>query len=387
MDYDCFAVKVQGYNHILKNLVCQDSVKCFSDDLFNIIAVADGHGSAQYFRSEKGADFAVSSAILKMTEFIKEVSVKELLKEKNMEYRIKQLAKSIVTEWHLAVRNDFLKEPFKSEELDKVPNKYLNDYVKGIHVEKAYGTTLIVVAECESYGVGLQIGDGRCITLYEDGNMTEDIPWDDSCHLNQCTSICDADAVDEFRFHIWIGNHPIAFMICSDGLDDSYGVFLHDYFRIVFLELIDGDFNKKVQELGKKLSVISQNGSKDDVSIAGLVNTRKVEKIRALLELDIQIANIDKKIISAQNRQNDLKYIFSKAERVYNKTLKLSVQSEKDDKLDKYIEVKKELDEIMDTIVNYKSERENLLQLRKKHLGVDNSVVICPECGHEINFK
>lgn len=387
MDYDCFAVKAQGYNHILKNLVCQDSVKCFRDESFNIIAVADGHGSAQYFRSEKGADFAVSCAILKLTEFVKEVSVKELMKKKNIEYRVKQLAKSIVTEWHLAVRNDFLKDPFKIVELDKVPNKYLDDYTKGIHVEKAYGTTLIAVAECESYGVGLQIGDGRCIALYENGIMTEDIPWDDNCHLNQCTSICDADAVDEFRFHVWIGNHPIAFMICSDGVDDSYGVFLHDYFRSVFLELTNGDFNKKVQELGEKLPAISKNGSKDDVSIAGLVNTRKVEKIRSLLEYDIQIANIDKEIVSAQNRQNDLKYIFSKAERAYNKTLMLSVESEKNDKLDKYNEVKKELDEITDIIDNYKSERENLLELRRTHLDVENSVVICPECGHEINLK
>ena len=62
-EYYQFAHSVQGYNHIKANKVCQDaSGECHFEDV-SIIAVADGHGSDNYIRTDRGSRFAVSAAL------------------------------------------------------------------------------------------------------------------------------------------------------------------------------------------------------------------------------------------------------------------------------------------------------------------------------------
>ena len=62
-EYYQFAHSVQGYNHIKANKVCQDaSGECNFEDV-SIIAVADGHGSDNYIRTDRGSKFAVSAAL------------------------------------------------------------------------------------------------------------------------------------------------------------------------------------------------------------------------------------------------------------------------------------------------------------------------------------
>lgn len=62
-EYYQFAHSVQGYNHIKANKVCQDaSGECHFEDV-SIIAVADGHGSDNYIRTDRGSKFAVSAAL------------------------------------------------------------------------------------------------------------------------------------------------------------------------------------------------------------------------------------------------------------------------------------------------------------------------------------
>ena len=73
----------------------------------------------------------------------------------------------------------------------------------------------------DEYSFGLQIGDGKCVYIDADGKFSEPIPWDENCQLNVTTSICDSDAIDEFRYFV-TENTPTAVFIGSDGIDDSY---------------------------------------------------------------------------------------------------------------------------------------------------------------------
>ena len=68
-EYYQFAHSVQGYNHIKANKVCQDaSGECHFEDV-SIIAVADGHGSDNYIRTDRGSKFAVSAALTAIKAF------------------------------------------------------------------------------------------------------------------------------------------------------------------------------------------------------------------------------------------------------------------------------------------------------------------------------
>ena len=386
--YECFAVKERGFNHIKNGLVCQDSTDCKCDGSLCIVAVADGHGSAQYFRSDRGSRFAVSCAIEKLQEFVASLTADDLKTEKEWNNRIGQLIKSVITEWHECVKKDYLNHPFEVAELEKIPEKYRAAYEKKEKIERAYGTTLIAVADNGEYSVGIHIGDGKCVAVYDDGSVDEPIPWDDNCHLNQCTSICDAKAAEEFRFYIWDKKRPIAIIVCSDGIDDSYGSFLHDYVKSVLLELTDGDFAENIECLKESLSHLSQYGSKDDVSIAGLIDSGSIDEIRPLLETDIKLARVERDILEANNKKNDLVFLCGKAERIYEKC-KISNPSETElnDKKGKYDEVKKELDELTDTISQYEKRRSELLAHRQICIsGQHAAMAVCPECGRKIKI-
>lgn len=387
--FECFAVKERGFNHIKNNLICQDSCACMSSGQISIISVADGHGSPQYFRSDRGSEFAAQCAAEKLLEFSSSLTVNDMDSEKKRNERIEQLIHSIITQWHERVKNDYEKNPFAAEEIEKVPEKYRTAYEANESMEKAYGATLIAAADNGVYSVGIQIGDGKCVSVYDDGSVDEPVPWDDRCHLNQCTSMCDAKAAEEFRFYVWESKRPIAVIVCSDGIDDSYGSFLHDYCKSILLELTDGDFSENVEKLKNELPRISQNGSRDDVSIAGMVDIDKVNEIRPLLETDIKLANVEKSICDANNKKNDLTFMYEKANRIYEKSKAAGAWGEElEDKKNKCIELEKELEAINASISEYEKSKSELLNHRQLCIsGQHTATTVCPECGRKLQIK
>ena len=51
-----------GYNHIKAGKVCEDASGWYSDEKMKICVIADGHGSDNYPRTNRGAGFAVAAA-------------------------------------------------------------------------------------------------------------------------------------------------------------------------------------------------------------------------------------------------------------------------------------------------------------------------------------
>lgn len=74
MMYEGFAVSEKGYQHILNHTVCQDSTQYLQDADCVVATVADGHGSKQYFRSDRGSRFAAEIACNKIREFLKSIT-------------------------------------------------------------------------------------------------------------------------------------------------------------------------------------------------------------------------------------------------------------------------------------------------------------------------
>ena len=140
--YD-FAFSEQGYNHIKADKVCQDSSGHYSDDLMAVVVVADGHGSDNYPRTDRGSSFAVEATITAIREFVKTVEDSVIDISEDSDSYLEQLAKNILANWYAAVDADLEKYPFSEEELSKVSDKYKKRYMSGQRQEKAYGTTLI----------------------------------------------------------------------------------------------------------------------------------------------------------------------------------------------------------------------------------------------------
>jgi Protein phosphatase 2C len=266
-----------GHNHIRGNKVCEDASDSYTSDTITIAVVADGHGSDNYPRTKRGSRFAVQAAMICVKEFMDRIAPDELTCEKNHPAIFAQLSKSVLSTWHTFVENDCTDNPFSESELAVAADKYKKYYQSGENVAKAYGTTLIIIGATKEYWFGLHIGDGKCVSVDMEGNFSQPIPWDDQCHSNITTSICDSDASEEFRYFV-SKEIPLAVFIGTDGIDDSYSGNdeLNSFYRSVLTIFGEHGFEVGCKEVEDYLPLLSQRGSGDDVSIAGILNIDKI---------------------------------------------------------------------------------------------------------------
>ena len=273
---------------------------------YHICVVADGHGSDNYPRTDKGSKYAVESCMQKLKEFVETVEgISETDEESREEFILSfvndpkhnvltGLAHSILQEWANRVQDDIKNEPFSEEELSKVSEKYKERYLaeefKIENIRKAYGCTLIAFLITKDYSFGLQIGDGKCIMVDDAGDFSEPIPWDENCSMNITTSICDNNAGDEFRFYA-TKKSPVAIFCGSDGIDDSYTSMeeVYAFYRTILEIFIEEGREVGQQEIEEYLPTLTRKGSGDDVSVATIIDLERAKCIAPLL--DIQAEN------------------------------------------------------------------------------------------------
>lgn len=323
--YD-FAFSEQGYNHIKADKVCQDSSGHYADDLMAIVVVADGHGSDNYPRTDRGSSFAVDATITAIREFVNTVEESAIDISVNSDSYFEQLAKNILANWYAAVDADYKKYPFSEEELSKVSDKYKKRYLSGERKEKAYGTTLIAACQTRNYWFGMQIGDGKCVCISQDGSMSEPIPWDDDCQANITTSICDSDAIDEFRY-CFLKEPPVATLMGTDGIDDSYATSEEMYvlYRSILAIFAEHGRKKGESEIQEFLPGLSRKGSGDDVSIAGIVSATLSPQFIDVLKAQCEYSNAkaqkekaDREVTLAVEKQNYVLSAMQKAKLNYD---------------------------------------------------------------------
>jgi hypothetical protein len=276
-----FGFSARGANHQKLNTVCQDYALHYRDDSVAVAAVADGHGSPPHFRSDRGARFACESAVKCIRKFVESESA-VFGKADTVEQGdfLKKVEQNIIAEWREMVGADWNMDLPKSESLPP-------DFFKGASscgflcavedIAPAYGTTLIAAAVCDGFWFGIQIGDGKCVALSFDGSAFQPIARDKNCYANVTTSICDEDALGHFR-HFWSGDVPRAIFLGTDGVDNSYPVYENKKHLANLYRTIAGNFAEEGFKNGKKqleefLPLLTEKGSGDDVSIAGIIFT------------------------------------------------------------------------------------------------------------------
>jgi hypothetical protein len=278
--YRAFAESAVGASHVKEGKICQDYAMCYKDDGLTIIAVADGHGSEPHIRSDRGSRFACEAAVKCIRDMANVISTLRQAQGTTgsiTETTINNLTLSIVTEWRERVFEDWNND--SAATIDLFPDGCDED---ALTPPVLYGTTLIAVAALPHCCFGIQIGDGKCVMIDTRGNVTQPIPWDDNCYLNFTTSLCEDDAETLFR-HFMVYNTdntqqmPAALFINTDGVDNSYTVRDNDVqlgklYSTIAANIITQGFEKGVEELKEFLPMLTQKGSGDDVSIAGIID-------------------------------------------------------------------------------------------------------------------
>lgn len=363
----------QGESHKAINKVCQDYAVCSIDNNVSIAVVSDGHGGDRYFRSDIGSKALVECTLQKIKEFVKcidssiftkkpftaisalttERKSDNLRKSDIIDKQFYQLFASIIYSWRIFVEKHYEENPLTEDQQKLVTNP------QDPHsIDKTYGCTLMCFVKTEAYWFAFHIGDGKCFSFDNNGNWSEPIPWDERCFLNKTTSICDSNALEEFRYcYQGDGEFPTAIFLASDGLDDSFGESENQVnFYIQILKLIDKTSNKDAQvEIEDTLPKLSKIGSKDDMSIACLYDEDKIKDVVKLL-VSWQRNNVQKQIDEINNKINSLlekqtKYIplhhYTKKELIDAQYIQTELERQyklKNELADKYNRFSKELD-------------------------------------------
>lgn len=263
-----FHAITRGSSHILTDKPCQDCAASHYTKDYAIGIVADGHGSDRYFRSERGARFAVEITMTTLQELLSSTKNMKQLPKGDWQ---KQIATSIISRWNDRIEKDRSEATFTDNELSVLKDSDKQEIESG-RWQFVYGTTLIAVVMTKDCYFGLQIGDGKCVAIDAAGKPQQPIPWDDRCFLNQTTSLCDNDAISIIRSVYTTNNLPVAVFAASDGVDDTYTTDerLYTFYQTLWKMLRDNP-DKAVADLQDFLPKMSEQGSHDDISIAGVI--------------------------------------------------------------------------------------------------------------------
>lgn len=278
-----FNVTVIGASHIKEGKVSQDFALSGEGSDYAVAIVCDGHGGSKYFRSNRGSRIAAEQAHSAIRDFMKSRFVK--LKQggkvmdtllSNPDAYLNQLSANIIFRWREAITDDYLLEPFTEDEKALLTHKESDAFHSNEGWISAYGTTLLLVVRAQKFWFGLHIGDGKCVTVNSSGDFSQPIPWDDKCFLNQTTSLCDEQALSHFRHIFSRENLPVAAFIASDGVDDTFGTdeALHGFYKTILQLFTEKGLSRGVAELNNYLPQLSEKGSQDDISIAGIISLK-----------------------------------------------------------------------------------------------------------------
>lgn len=337
----------QGESHKSNDKPCQDCAYAESTDGLSMAIVCDGHGGERYFRSQYGAQFAMEITKNAIREFVDNIADSTFTDSEGKSVfdgapftdysaatatnaqidcrahkSLMWLFSSIISQWNAKIAEHARQTDLTDWEKNNVEEKYREEFLlkrenDEATFEKTYGCTLMAYVQTPNYWFAFHLGDGKCVSMRvaDDRLVCEQpIPWDERCFLNKTTSLCDSNALEEFRYcYQGDGHFPLAVFLGSDGMDDSYGDGnnLYNFYIQLFKIVIRNGHERAHKELVKSLPVISKRGSKDDMSVACVYDDTNLTETFFLLTkfqkemLDSELNDVEDKICTLQKKIED----------------------------------------------------------------------------------
>jgi len=354
-----FAISKVGASHLPKGVPCQDYSLIVNEANIQMIVVCDGHGSKTYVRSDVGSRLAAEITKEVLLEAVRDTSsdlflgkrgavtarpelddtmwgatpnkpIESMTESEHMNYEqnqvffkqvedirkqdkfFKQLFEKIYRQWVGAIRTDSETHPLTEAEKTALGNH---------RIEKAYGSTLMAFLKTPFYWFAFQIGDGRLITVDRHLDMTQPVPWDCNCFQNYTTSLCNTNPVCLFRYAFdGTGNFPAAVFCCSDGIEDSYGDYelkpdnLHRFYRGLLDQFVKVGEETTLKNIEDFLPVLSEKGSRDDMSLAGIINLDTLQDGLEEQEIRDKISALESELQKLQKQKTEVE---ARVERAY----------------------------------------------------------------------
>ena len=279
--------RCRGFSHINDGKPCQDSCESFADNYIGLAIVADGHGGDKYIRSAQGSHEAVFRSKIFAYKMIKG-NLESFIKKKDtkaIEKNLALLKSHIIREWREVVANHYALNPLTADELSLCEKAKIQFPVKETEIPTLYGTTLLVCGYIEKYHFwfALQIGDGKTVIIKEDGSVFSPPELENEKQgFGVTSSLCSKDAGTDFRYAY--GFEKIAGILAmTDGMTDSFDLEKLPDFLLSIKDNALQDAEKTKTELTAYLPKLSEQGSGDDISIAGIFVLEEESKLQKIV--------------------------------------------------------------------------------------------------------
>lgn len=245
---------VRGASHVRSGAPNEDAWLC-GGEAVSVAAVADGHGAAPHFRSQKGAELAVRAAALVLEPQLDDADGADL-------------AHAILARWRADVMADMGANPFSHAEAE----------LAGLPPLSPYGATLLAAGMNANVLALLQIGDGDLLLGYSDGRLERPLPLGPALHGEQTFSLCQEDALTWFLSAVlWrdpAKPWPDFVFLATDGVSKSFqsdAAFEAEIARL--RTLAHEDWDQFLTQAPDWLSTVSNRGSGDDATMCVAVRT------------------------------------------------------------------------------------------------------------------
>jgi len=276
--WQVIGASVRGASHERSGLPNQDAIDWWPRQPSRtpvILAIADGHGSAKSFRSDRGARLAVDTALSCFRELLVGIEGDEFSSLLNRSFD-EPLPRVIERCWKAAVASDLAEHPLLVDELSEVENRLGKAARQSIDESPvlAYGTTLLAALVHSTFLACLQLGDGDILVVDSQGQVMRPIEDDPRLFANETTSLAAQDAWRDFRasFQSINDRPPALVLLATDGYSNSFGTAAG--FEAVGPDLLDLLRAEGVEHVRDQLpgwlEQASREGSGDDVTV-GLV--------------------------------------------------------------------------------------------------------------------
>lgn len=184
-----------------------------------VVAVADGHGSRDSFRSHLGARFGAEIAVTEASAVLDGLAEAPTTDELAM--HVRGLSRNVAGAWSARVLEHLRENRVADEDLAASPRGR-----KGHESDplRAYGATLLIAMVTEESALLLQLGDGDIVVVAESGTAFEPVPGDELLVAGETTSLCLPEA---HRFVRWatldLRTNPFQLLLlATDGYGNSF---------------------------------------------------------------------------------------------------------------------------------------------------------------------
>ena len=272
-----------GFSHLQSGKPCQDASFAGTIGDLHLAIVSDGHGGHPHPRSAIGAQFAVETA--------KEIITTQLSDLLKPDYRL-GIFDLLVLRWKNKVAEHYLAHPLTEQEEESLSFVIREIDSMEDMIIPLYGCTLMAACVHPNGWFAFQIGDGTCVVVRHNPEHPayQPLPLDEKCFLYMTSSLCDHDAVEEFRFAEGSQDEiPYAIFLGSDGIDNSFGH--EEAWQNFYMDCVKHCSSRELimHELEEALPKLSEKGRHDDMSVAAIVDSTVLdEAIPEIFRFQIQ---------------------------------------------------------------------------------------------------